>query len=65
MKICVLTNLNRFRSTLMSLSSTIAWKVDAPLIVLVCELSASRGSLIDAINPSVIGYRGTRFRVRR
>lgn len=61
----VLTSLDRFRFTLMSLFSTAARKVDAPLIVLVCELSTRRGSLIDAINPSVTGYRGTRFRVRR
>lgn len=36
----------------MSLFSIAAQKADAPLIVLVCELSASRGSLIDTINPS-------------
>lgn len=59
----VMISLNRFRSSLISLFSTAVRKVDAPLIVLVCELSASRSLLIDAINPSVIGYRGTRFRV--
>jgi len=36
----------------MSLFSIAVQKADALLIVLVCELSASRGSLIDTINPS-------------
>lgn len=49
----------------MSLFSIAVQKADAPLIVLVCELSASRGSLIDTINPSYVGYREARFRVRR